>query len=131
MNQKIDSFQENGATYYRLYLQCPVCVGRGVPTPTSYWQHYDNNCNGPIYVGENAYYKCTKCGRSAHVLEWKYSCPTHSSNSNDQFIGVGAEVLAKTIAVAGQLVEAAGIAWLQSFLANLEDGQKKRGYGVR
>ena len=115
MNPKIDSFQENGATYYRLYIPCPVCMGRGVATQASYWQHYDNNCNGPIYVGENAYYKCTKCGRSAHVLEWKYSCPTHSSNSNDQFIGVGAT----------------GIAWLQSFLANLEDGQKKRGYGVR
>ena len=131
MNQKIDSFQENGVTYYKLYLSCPVCLERGVSTKASFWSHYDNSCNGLIYVGENAYYKCTKCGRSAHVLDWKYSCPTHSTNSSDQFIGVGAEILAKAIAVAGQLVEAAGIAWLQIFLANLEDGQKKRGYGVR
>ena len=120
MNLKIDSFQENGATYYRLYLQCPVCVGRGVAVPVSYWLHYDNNCNGSIYVGENAYYKCTKCGCSAHVLEWKYSCPEHS-NSPDNFIGAGAvSSAAEAVAIAGQLVEVAGITWLQSFLANWE-----------
>lgn len=120
MKKILDSFQENGATYYRLCVCCPVCLGRGVPTPTSYWTHSDNNCNGDVYVGDNAYYKCTKCGRSAHVLEWKCSCPTHS-NSPDNFIGAGAVSSAtEAVTIAGQLVEVAGITWLQSFLANWE-----------
>ena len=130
MKLNLDSFQADGATYIRLYLSCPVCMKNGKPTEPAFWFHYDNNCHGDIYVGENAWYKCGKCGHSAHVLEWKYNCPGHSS-SPDEFIGADAESVAATISVAGQLVETAGIPWLQSFLANLQRAQDRRGYGAR
>ena len=126
MAQVINSFEENGTSYYQLYMSCPVCTSRGVSTPQTLWTHYDNNCQGDIYVGDNAYYKCDKCGHSAHVLDWKYNCPSHSS-SPDEFVGADAASVASTITVAGQLTDKAGIPWLQRFLENLQRDKVRRG----
>lgn len=54
----LNSFEKNGVTYFELYISCPVCVDRGNNTPHAYWSHHNNNCNGDIYMGENAFYYC-------------------------------------------------------------------------
>lgn len=124
----LEKFQENGYTYIQLYISCPVCLDQGRTTPHTYWHHH--NCGGNIYVGDNARYKCTKCGKSDHVQEWGYNCPYHS-NSADDFVGASCQALASALSTAGQMTTALGVAWLQRFLANLEDGQKEGKYGVR
>lgn len=118
---KIDSFQENGITYYQLYNSCTVCWGRGVTTPPSKWLHYDNNCYGDIYVGENAYYKCKKCGQSAHILDWRVDCPTHS-NSLAYYVGESCSSVSNLVGIVRTLgmTDIAGIPWVQRLVANLE-----------
>lgn len=115
----LKKFTENGVTYFEVYMCCPVCNSRGVFTNQSYWLHH--RCGGILHLGENAYYKCTRCGGFSHVKGWRYSCPTHSGDQQE-FIGVTAAEFAATIAVAGQLTNQAGIAWLQEFLRNLGEG---------
>lgn len=53
-------------------------------------------------------------------IEWKYSCPEHSADCDEQYVGVDADTIAAVISMAGQIVEEAGIPWLQTFLTNLE-----------
>ena len=116
----LDHFEEDGVTYFQLYSSCPVCWSHGVTTPWSNWFHYDNNCYGDIYVGENAYYKCKKCGQLAHIQNWKVSCPTHS-NSHAFYLGESCSSAANIVGIVRtlSLTEIAGIPWVQRFCANL------------
>ena len=72
----LDKFEEDGNTYFHLCISCPVCHDQGRNTERAFWSHYDNNCHGDIYLGDNAFYKCKKCGHSAHVRKWGYNCPS-------------------------------------------------------
>ena len=112
----LQKFSEGNATYFEVYMPCPVCNSRGVFTNQTHWLHH--RCGGTLYLGENAFYKCKQCGGYSHVKKWKYSCPTHSTEQ-EEFIGVNAAAFAATIAVAGAMTNEAGIAWLQEFLKNL------------
>ena len=117
----LQSFEANGYIYFELHIACPVCRERGITTPQTGWVHANDNCGGIIYVGENAYYCCVKCRHTAHVKEWKYKCPSHST-SDDEYIGVGSSaVIAEVISGAGQMVSEVGQKWLIKFLENLED----------
>ena len=116
----IDSFSQGGNTYFRVYISCPVCLDLGKNTPQSYWVHADSNCGGDLYMGENAYYLCKKCGISKHVMNWSYGCPNHSSGDTYEYIKATRQGLAQAVSTAGQMVSATGIAWLTSFLQNME-----------
>lgn len=119
MGKKIDTFQENGITYYQLYMACPVDYSGSIVAPRSFWTHGDDNCCGDVYVGDNAFYKCKKCGRSAHVMKCRYSCPVHSATPDELVFFDGATGCVAGINVAGQMCEVAGIPWFQRFLENL------------
>ena len=112
----LDKFQENGSTYFRLYIACPVCHEQGRNTPRSFWKHY--NCGGDVYVGDNAFYKCKKCGHSSHVQAWGYNCPQHAS-SPDEFVKAGSAAIAAVMSTAGQLVKECGQQWLLKYMSNL------------
>ena len=112
----LNQIQENGVSYFQLYIACPVCFENGRNTPRSFWEHY--NCGGDIYIGENAFYKCKKCGHSSHVKYWGYNCPWHSG-SPDEFVKAGSAAIAGVVSCAGQMVNECGQQWLMQFLANL------------
>ena len=116
--EQLTKMQEDGCTYFHLFISCPVCNDQGRNTPRSFWEHYDNNCHGEIYVGDNAFYKCKKCGHSSHVKNWGYNCPSHS-NSPDEFVKASSQALAGAVSTAGQMVNECGLPWLQKFLANM------------
>ena len=84
--------------------------------PHVYWQHHE--CGGDVYVGDDACYKCRKCGEKSHVSDWKYNCPGHC-DSSDNFVGASCQAYASVIARAGQMTALVGVAWLHRFLANL------------
>ena len=116
-------FQEDGNTFCLLNTKCPVCLDQGRHTEELFWKHGDNNCGGEIYVGNNAFYKCIKCGTSAHVRHWVHCCPS-CSDSSDAFVKIGIQTcspqtLALTLSIARRMVEECGLLWLQSFLANM------------
>lgn len=127
MRLHLNSFLEADVTYYQLYMRCPVCWANDIDNrPCSLWKHYDDGCFGDIYVGNDAYYKCRKCGRSVHCLNWKYSCPEHSG-SLDFFMGESCQSIANPAGIVRSLpsmVETTGIQWIQSFLTNMETLRK-------
>ena len=125
MKLNLDSFQADGATYFRLYLSCPVCMKNGNPAEPSFWMHGNDNCYGDIYVGDNAFFMCKKCGQSVHVSNCRYSCPVHSTTPEEIvfFNGADADSFTATMSVAGQLVETAGMLWLRRFLENFSKGK--------
>lgn len=116
----IKSYEKDGISYYQLYISCPVCYERGKMLPQTYWSHGED-CGGDIYIGENALYRCSKCGFTSHVMNWKYKCPEHSTDAENAYIGVSGAALASVVSMAGQLTVKAGVAWLQEFLKNLEN----------
>lgn len=105
--------------YFQAYLACPVCYERGTNTGATYWEHY--GCGGEMYLGDNANYHCNSCGKTCHVGKWKYGCPGHSTNNDEEldFQFASNAALASVISCAGQLTTAAGVPWLQKFLQNL------------
>ncbi len=123
-------FEDNGVTYFELYIRCPVCIGQGkTDLPIVYWRHGDNNCLGDIYVGDNASYRCLKCGKTDHVRNWAYVCPT-CYDSFDAFLknelSADAKVvpfqnLPMLISPFAQMVKETGIGWLQRFIENIGD----------
>ena len=118
----LNKYSKDGATYFQLFISCPVCQEEGRNTPHSYWTHASDG--GDIYVGENAYYQCKQCGHTKHVSAWKYGCPYHSGDS-DEYVYKDLRTpapLAAVMSCAGQLVTETGLPWLQNFKANLESG---------
>lgn len=127
MRFHLKSFQEDGIMYYQLYMSCPACLAIGRDNrPCSFWKHHDDGCLGDIYVGNNAYYKCRRCGRSVHVKNWKCSCPEHSG-SLDFFMGESCHSVVNPTAIGRSLpsmVETTGIQWIQSFISNMEESRR-------
>lgn len=121
---QLKSFQENGCTYYQLYASCPECLYLGKDAPRVFWKH--DGCGGDMYVGDNAFYKCVKCGYTAPVVNWGYSCPNHSGDT-DCFMKIKAaglvgltSPLEECVAIRGMLLPC-GLKWIQTFCANLSD----------
>ena len=129
-NSDFVHFDKDGVSYFQLYIKCPVCLERGIGQLEALepilWSHdYKNNntpCGGDIYVGDNAYYYCKKCGHTSHVVNWAYKCPRHSGD-NDEYVSVSdLKYLASSLTVAAQIVLGKdGVKWLRKFTIALDD----------
>ncbi len=115
----LEKLTENGHTYFKLFISCPVCVDQGKNTPQSFWAHYGCVSGGSIYVGDNAYFKCDSCSKTNHVKYWSFTCPTHSSGTDQQFLKPSSQAMAQAISTAGQMVTETGQRWLIEFLKNM------------
>lgn len=119
---ELGSLEKNGVTYFELYASCSVCMDRGTNTTHAYWSHFNNNCNGLVYIGDNGTLLCPKCGANNNLHHWKVLCP---NCENDETI---TPALLETeyeemsfgsiVGMCGQMVQATGIAWLQKFLGS-------------
>jgi hypothetical protein len=109
--------QLSGYTYFELNISCPVCHDRGMNTPQTNWTHH--GCGGSLFLGDDANYLCETCSQKSHVSIWKYGCPNHSRDTEYEFISTTSVGLATSVSTAGQMVSETGVAWLQSFLANM------------
>ena len=121
----MDKFSSGGYTYFKLHIPCPVCRERGINTPQSNWKHATNNCEGEIYIGDDANYFCKKCNHKSHIIKgWrKYKCPMHST-SDDYYIFSNAYYVdgpPEIIACLCMMVSAVGNHWLIKCLENLGD----------
>ena len=120
--EALNKFQENGVTYFQLYIACPIDFEIGRNASCSFWKHGDNECYGDIYVGDNAHFKCIKCGQSAHLKNCRFSCPEHS-NSPGSFVSFrrgGASVsICWGLPGLASMVRFCGQQWLIQFIANL------------
>ena len=72
-----------------------------------------------IHTSDKAY-MCKKCGRTSHVMKWKYGCPNHMNGTDYEYLEASLVALAQAVSTAGQMVSATGLPWLQTFLANME-----------
>ena len=62
---KIDTFEEDGVKFVRLYCQDP---NPGImPDSSVLWNHTDNDCNGELYLGNNGCVYCKKCKKTADI----------------------------------------------------------------
>lgn len=119
-------FEENGTTYWELYFQCPVCLQNGLSdVPLRYWVHSSDDCSGNgnarIFIGDNGMYKCESCGHSSVIVLWKYHCPVHEEAGLGTYLSVtNVKTLAKTLSIAGMMVEDAGTQWLIRVLQEID-----------
>ena len=65
-------FNNDGVDYFKLYIKCPVCLEHDWPADFTYWYHHQTadgrECGGEMYLGDNGYYYCSKCGHTAPAL---------------------------------------------------------------
>ena len=118
---KLRRFEENGVVYFPLYLCCPICWEQGRYCKPSYWQHAENNCHGDIYIGDNAHFKCMKCGMTSHLKNWGYRCPSHSNSSGFEIRLLPVPIVS-IIPIArslSQMVTMTGQQWLMQFMNNV------------
>jgi len=103
-------------TYYNLFISCPACIYQGyLPGIPSYWYHSD--CGGILEVGDNACYRCSWCGYTTHIKNWRYACESHQgsywyTNSNH---------FASAVTMAAQVMNIGGRQWFLNLLCNLGD----------
>lgn len=120
IDMKLDNFLQDGHTYFRLFVRCPSCIEQGKSASSSYIEHGENDCHGEMYVGDNAYFKCKKCGCTAPIENWEFSCPVCSGSSVSSLkkgnMGPGF-----AISFAGQLVSECGLEWFMKLMGSLTD----------
>lgn len=123
-------FNNDGVDYFKLYIKCPVCLEHGWPTDFSHWYHHQTadgrECGGEMYLGDNGYYYCSKCGHTAPALTWKYGCPNHDTYGDERFLSIrDGKYIANSLSVSGQLTDKLGLIWLnkvvQAFIKQMDD----------
>jgi hypothetical protein len=104
------------AIYYKLKIRCPACIamGRSGGIP-SFWYH--DSCGGRLEVGDDACYRCSLCGYTSHIKNWRYACESHQSSYRE----TNTNHFADAISTAGQFSDTGGRMWLLRLLENLED----------
>jgi len=116
-NEKNDKQEQ----YFELHSSCPVCVVLGRTTPATKWTHAD--CGGTMLVSNLAHYKCDKCGRISHVMNWKYRCPSHGSGfgNEEEYSPCSATALVEALSTAMAITTKVGLEWMQDFITNLRE----------
>lgn len=99
-----DVFEKDGVVYYKI----------------DNYIHSDNDCNGPLYVGDNAEIVCGKCGKKNSIKHWRVISDSLINKTgllsccdvedNDVNILIIAGVIAKS-----------SVAWLNRFLSVISD----------
>lgn len=120
-------FCNDGADYFQLHIGCPVCIEHRIPTSPTNWTHgmADNGkeCGGDMYIGDNGYYYCERCGDKELIANWAYKCPNpiHGQNGMNEYLSVtDGKFLANALIVAGQITaDAGGLQWLNKLTAAL------------
>ncbi len=124
----LDCFEKNGVTYFELYASCPVCMASGDNTSHTYWFHFNNNCNGRVYIGDNGTLLCHKCGVNSHILNWKILCPNCEKDETvtPALLETECEGMSfgSIVGMCGQMVQATGLAWLHTLLRSCEKNVK-------
>ncbi len=117
----LNKYTKDGATFFQLYISCPVCQEEGKNTPHAFWSHAMDG--GDIYVSDKATFQCKDCGYTAHICKAQWGCPTHSGDSDEYVYKQATPAgLAAVMSCAGMMVTECGLPWLQNFMASLESG---------
>ena len=106
----------DGQLYYRLRMQCPVCLEMGKNPEMKYWTH--GGCGGDIYVGEDASFYCRKCNEKGKVIEYGDGCPLCTMGSSN-LIGKGLKHRSHVAAIAQAISYGGGLESLENFIINL------------
>lgn len=98
---------------YLMHMACPKCFLEGRAN-REYWTH-GGPCGGYLYIDENGYVHCNKCGKMAMATEMVFDCDcgrhkaSHASKK-----GWGGAVCASSISKDNN-----SLLWLQTFIKNL------------
>jgi hypothetical protein len=130
--------EENGSliqikehSYFIVYTICPVCHDKGYILEKSYWIHLDEDCNGKIYVGDDANYYCSKCGEYCSVsnaIILSLCCkkvPRNGLSFQSNLTDSHKTTIVDVISFVGGMVTETGIFWLTVFLKNIESQYSK------
>ena len=112
------SFVKDGVEYYKLYIQCPICLREGRPSTRTLWSHIDDD--GEMYIGDNAYYYCEKCEYTAPIIDWGYVCNDCKKAGHEKAVKLtNIKDFAVAIAISGMVTTDAGLEWLDKLTAAL------------
>lgn len=66
----------DGVLYFRLSCHDISALYEGRPSHKTFWKHKD--CDGDVYVGDNACLYCDKCGQISHLRNVTWHSPLTS-----------------------------------------------------
>lgn len=110
----------NGIVYYRLYVPDPVAEDRNITSVVDFWQH--DECDGDIYIGSNAHFYCSGCGRKIPIINAGWKSPT-MYNVEDNYISFdnnGALPSMQTlIGGLARMVNTTGLKWFRELIYSI------------
>ena len=84
--KRYKSFTRYGHKYIHLPFRCPLCVEYGRKSEERFWTHSnEDDCDGDIYIGDDARWICSKCGETFDMDDVVFSCDKHCSDKKARF----------------------------------------------
>lgn len=128
--ERYKSFSRYGHKYIHLPFRCPLCVEYGRKSEERFWTHSnEDDCDGDIYIGDDARWICSKCGETFDMDDVVFSCDKHCSDKKARFsrppyYGMRRSV-EMTLKYNGYYQD-----WLRNFLNNIKPYVEPKGKDV-
>jgi hypothetical protein len=97
----------------KVFMSCPACHDEGYNSQRSQWYH--SNCDGSLYLTDNAELECYKCWHKSHISKWEFKC----NNGRHDYRVASSSALAQALSTSSQMVNAGGLRWLRKALESL------------
>lgn len=113
------SVNVNGVEYFRLYCEDITAIYKGMPSRETLWKHKD--CEGDVYVGDNACLYCDKCGQISHLrnVTWHSPLTSISSDYYVSFYNATPYHPYTRDCIGSVICKKGGMSWAIKFLNNL------------
>lgn len=97
-------------------MPCPKCAHEKNNLLSQSWTH-GGNCGGDLYIDENAYVHCLRCGRSAHISRMTITCDSYRHTK----IYVSRDEIGASLAIGhvGVSDNANSLKWFKRMLDNI------------
>ena len=97
-----------------LYMPCPLCAHNSTTANSELWTH-GGGCGGTLYVDDNAYVHCSKCGKKAHISKMHMSC----SCGRHHYRIPSRDDIAAAVSFAKIGITSSSIKWYRNFVSHL------------
>ena len=124
-NNDNDKFEKDGVTYLRLHCQNPIDILKEkVHCPYILWKHGDDDCNGDIYLGDNAMLYCKKCNQYKSLLHVSFEENDKIRFNTENIITHSDKDLIKALAIS-HMGDLGGFNWLEKVIFAIREYSKK------
>ena len=118
----MQGFIKDEVEYIPLDCPCPNDIEMGKPTQSGlFWTHRNNECGGNLFLGDNSYIYCEKCGQSEIVFKCRFMCP-NCSKVHSRMISFGHGIsIYNSLPFFGEVCTKGGVRFMRKLTATMNE----------